>query len=252
MSTHQQHNSAPFAARTIHRFAGAIILAWLAITVIVTIGVPSLDQVEKEHMVSLNPTDAPSFKATQRMGEDFKQSGSGSAAMIVLEGQQPLGDDAHRYYDRLILQLKDDPKHVQHIQNFWGDPLTSAAAQSADGKAAYVQLDLAGNPGQTLGNESVEAVRHIVGRTPTPPGVTAYVTGPAAIVADMGNSGDRTVATVTLVSIAVIFITLLLVYRSVITTILLLTGGRDRIAGGPRNRRVSGPSRGCWPYYLRC
>ena len=223
MSTHQQHNSAPFAARTIHRFAGAIILAWLAITVIVTIGVPSLDQVEKEHMVSLNPTDAPSFKATQRMGEDFKQSGSGSAAMIVLEGQQPLGDEAHRYYDRLILQLKDDPKHVQHIQNFWGDPLTSAAAQSADGKAAYVQLDLAGNPGQTLGNESVEAVRHIVGRTPTPPGVTAYVTGPAAIVADMGNSGDRTVATVMLVSIAVIFITLLLVYRSVITTILLLT-----------------------------
>ncbi len=142
--------------------------------------------------------------------------------MIVLEGQQPLGDDAHKYYDRLILQLKDDPKHVQHIQDFWGDPLTTAAAQSADGKAAYVQLDLAGNPGQTLGNESVEAIQHIVGRTPAPPGVKAYVTGPAAIIADMGHSGDRTIITITLVSLAVIFITLLLVYRSVITVILLL------------------------------
>ncbi|EUA43802.1 MMPL family protein [Mycobacterium xenopi 3993] len=39
--------------------------------------------------------------------------------MVVLEGQQPLGDDAHRYYDRLVRQLEDDSKHVRHIHNFW-------------------------------------------------------------------------------------------------------------------------------------
>ena len=44
--------------------------------------------------------------------------------MIVLEGQQPLGDEAHRYYDGLVRQLKDDPKHVQTVQDFWGDQLT--------------------------------------------------------------------------------------------------------------------------------
>ena len=199
-----------------------IILAWLAIIVIMGIGVPPLEQVEKEHSVSLNPTDAPSFKAMKRMGADFKESNSDSVAMIVLEGQQPLGDDAHSYYDRLIRQLQDDPKHVQHIQNFWGDPLTAGAAQSADGKAAYVQLDLAGNLGQDLANESMQAVQNIVARTPAPPGVKAYVTGPAAIVADMGSSGNRTVILITAVSLAVIFIMLLLVYRSIITVILLL------------------------------
>ena len=36
-----------------------------------------------------------------RMGKDFKESDSDSFAMIVLEGQQPLGDDAHKYYDRI-------------------------------------------------------------------------------------------------------------------------------------------------------
>jgi putative drug exporter of the RND superfamily len=222
MSNHQLHNRAPLVARMIHRFSLPIILAWLAIIVILSIGVPPLDQVEKEHSVSLSPTDAPSFKAANRMQEDFKESNSGSLAMIVLEGQQPLGDDAHSYYDRLIRQLQDDPKHVQHIQNFWGDELTRAAAQSADGKAAYVQLDLAGRPGQPLGNESVEAVQHIVGQTPAPPGVTVYVTGPAALTVDMSRSGDRTVTTITAVSIAVIFVMLLVVYRSVITVILLL------------------------------
>jgi putative drug exporter of the RND superfamily len=217
-----KHTTQPFIARTIHRFSVLIILAWLAITVIVTIGVPPLEQVEKDHSVSLNPNDMPSIKAMKRMGEDFKETNSASVAMIVLEGQERLGDDAHHYYDRLIRQLEDDPKHVQHIRNFWGDPLTASAAESADGKAAYVQLDLAGDVGQTSGNESAQAVRDIVERTPPPPGVKAYVTGPGPMAADLGHSGNKTLILVTAVSMAVIFIMLLLFFRSVITVILLL------------------------------
>jgi RND superfamily putative drug exporter len=223
MTNHQLRNSPPFVARSIRRFSVPIILLWLAIIVGLHMAAPTLEQVEKEHSVSGNPVDAPSYKAAKRASEDFKQTDSGgSTAMIVLEGQQTLGDDAHRYYDRLILQLKEDPKHVLHIQDFWGDPLTSGAAQSADGKAAYVQLSLASNPGTNLGNESIEAVQRIVAQTPAPPGVKAYVTGPAAITADMGHSGDRTIVMMTAVSVAVIFIMLLLVYRSVVTIFLLL------------------------------
>ena len=111
---------------------------------------------------------------------------------------------------------------MQHIQNIWGDPLTATAAESADGKAAYVQLDLAGKPGTTEANDSTAAVKSVVARTPAPPGVKAYVTGPAAIVGDMANSGNRTVILITAVSLAVICTMLLLVYRSVITVILLL------------------------------
>jgi RND superfamily putative drug exporter len=223
MSNHQLRDSAPFLARTIHRFSVPIILGWLAVMVGLGVGVPSLEQVEKEHSIGLNSTDAPTFKAVTRLNEDFKESSSGGGiAMIVLEGQQPLGDDAHKYYDHLIRQFNDDPEHVTHIQNFWGDPLTAGAAQSADGKAAYVQLSLAGVQGTSLGAESIEAIQHIVEQTPAPPGVKAYVTGPSAIAADIGHSGDRTILTITAVSLAVIFITLLFVYRSIVTVILLL------------------------------
>ena len=137
------------------------------------------------------PKDAPSVQAMTRMGKDFKESDSDSFAMIVLEGQQPLGDDAHTYYDGLVRELRNDPKHVEHVQDLWGDRLTAAGAQSPDGKAVYVQLNLAGNQGTTLGHESVAAVRNIVDRTPPPPGVKVYVTGPAALVSDMQHSGDR-------------------------------------------------------------
>ena len=111
---------------------------------------------------------------------------------------------------------------MQHVQDFWGDPLTAPGAQSPDGKCVYVQLNLAGLQGRTWGTIRSTAVRKIVNRTPPPNGVTTYVTGPAALVADMHHSGDRTLLKITVVTMLVIFTMLLLVYRSIITVVLLL------------------------------
>ncbi|CPW78635.1 Probable membrane protein%2C MmpL [Mycobacteroides abscessus] len=206
----------------IHRLSVPIILGWLAIAVILSVSVPSLEQVEKDHAVAMNPDAAPSFQATQRMGKLFDESNSGVVAMIVVEGQQPLGEDTHRYYDDLIRQLKADTTHVQHVQDFWGDDMTQAAAQSLDGKATYVQVALTDPRQGVSANQSVEAVRGIVDRTQAPQGVKAFVTGPAAFAADLGPAGNRTVLLVTGLSLAVIFTMLLLVYRSVVSVILML------------------------------
>lgn len=212
----------PLFARAIHRSSVPIVLAWLAITIAVSVAVPSLEQVEKQRQVSVSPEDAPSIRAMKRIGEDFKESDSDSVAMIVLEGQQLLGDDAHRYYDDLVHQLEKDPSHIRHVQNFWGDPFTAGGAQSADGRAAYVQLSLAGNQSSTLANESVKAVRDIVAQNLPPSGVRVYVTGPAALIADVNDSGDKTVKKITATSLLMIFTMLLFVYRSITTVLLLL------------------------------
>src|SRR5246500_3614121 len=230
MST-EHHPRVPFIPRTIRRFSVLIILAWVALTLIVTFGVPSLEHVGEEHSVPLAPQDAPAVQAMKRMGQDFKASDSDSFAMIVLEGQQPLGDDAHAYYADLVRELRDDPKHVEHVQDLWGDRLTAAGAQSDDGKAAYVQVNLAGNQGTTLGQQSVAAVRNIVQRTPPPPGVKTYLTGPAALVADMQQSGNRSVLKMTAIGAVIIFAVLFIVYRSIITVVLLLlTVGLELLA----------------------
>jgi RND superfamily putative drug exporter len=212
----------PFIARTMRRFSLFIILAWVALILIVTLTVPSLEQVGQQHSVSLSPEDAPSVQAMKRMGKDFKESDSDSFAMIVLEGQQPLGDDAHNYYAGLVRELRDDPKHVEHVQDLWGDRLTAAGVQSPDGKAAYVQVNLAGNQGTALGDESVAAVRNIINRTPPPPGLNVYVTGPAPLASDMQHTGNKSVLRITVVTVAMIFTMLLLVYRSIITVVVLL------------------------------
>ena len=84
-----------------------------------------------------------------------------------------------------------DKKHVEHVQYFWGDPLTAAGSQSNDGKAALINAYLAGDAGGSQANESVIAVRDIVDKTPAPPGVKAYVSGPAALVADEFAVGEK-------------------------------------------------------------
>ncbi|WP_439116765.1 RND family transporter [Mycolicibacter kumamotonensis] len=220
--THHLSLSRLSAAGLVRKFALPIILGWVAITLLVSLAVPPLEQVAKDHPVSLSAKDAPSIQAMARLGHDFAESDTDSAAMIVIEGEEPLGDAAHHYYNELIAQLNADTKHIQHIQDFWGDPLTAGGAQSADGKAALVQLNLAGNQGEALANDSVEAVRDIVHRTPAPPGVRAYVTGPAPMVTDMNTSGDRAVLKILVATVSVISLMLLLLYRSFSTVALLL------------------------------
>ncbi|MEZ0364412.1 RND family transporter [Mycobacterium sp. pUA109] len=212
----------PFLARTIRMVSAPIILAWLVVAALLTFAIPSLEQVGKERAAPIMADDAPSVRAMKRIGEVFQESESDSTAMIVLEGDQPLGDAAHQYYDLLIRQLVNDPKHVRHVEDFWSDPLTAAGVQSADGKAAYVQVNLAGNEGEDLANESVRAVQGIVARTPAPPGVKAYVTGWTPLITDEDESGNKSVLKITVVSIAAIFTMLFLVYRSVTTVALLL------------------------------
>ena len=171
-------------ARAIRRYSVLIVLFWLGLAVLTNVFVPQLEKVAQKHNVSLSPHDAPSLQASNHIGKVFHEFDSDSAAMIVLEGDKPLGADAHRYYDGLVRKLSRDTMHVQHIRDYWGDPLTSAASQSTDGKAALVQVNLAGNQGESLANESVDAVREIVEHTPRPPGVTTYVTGPAPLITD--------------------------------------------------------------------
>ncbi|MCB0924002.1 MAG: MMPL family transporter [Mycobacterium sp.] len=209
-------------ATLIRRLCVPIALAWLALAAVTNTSVPPLEKVAEAHNVALSAQDAPSMIAMKHIGAVFKEFDSDSAAMIVLEGEQPLGAEAHAYYDVLVGKLERDTRHVQHVQNFWGDPLTAAGAQSPDGKAVYTQVYLRGNQGEGLSDESVRAVRSMVEQTPPPPGIKAYVTGPSPLVADQFDVGSKGAKKVTLITFAVIFGMLLWVYRSLVTVVLVL------------------------------
>lgn len=212
----------PFVAHTIRRLSVPILLFWVGLAAVTNIAVPRLEEVAKAHNVALIAPDAPSMQAMKRIGKVFHEFDSDSAAMIVLEGDQPLGAEAHRYYDTLIQRLSRDTTHVQHVQDFWGDPLTAAGSQSTDGKAAYVQVYLAGNQGEALSIASVNAVRDLVAQTPPPPGIKTYLTGAAPLITDQFQVGSKGTAKVTAITFLVIAVMLFVVYRSLVTMVLVL------------------------------
>ncbi|SLB40839.1 Putative membrane protein, MmpL [Mycobacteroides abscessus subsp. massiliense] len=212
----------PAFMRFVRRFAVPVLITWLFMTVAVNVLVPPIESVAREHAVTMSPHDAPAMIAAKHIGQKYHESDSDSMAMIVLESDDPLGEGAHQYYDNLVLALQADTRHVQHVQNVWGDPLTASGVQSRDGRAAYVQVNLAGDQGSTLGNKSVVAVREIVDNSTPPQGVTVYVTGPAALTTDMNEAADKSMLIMMAVTGAVIMIMLLITYRSVSTMLLVL------------------------------
>jgi putative drug exporter of the RND superfamily len=218
----EDHVRRPFVPHTIRRLAVPILLLWVGLAAVTNIAVPQLEEVGKEHNVALSSPDAPSLQATKHTGRVFHEFDSDSAAMVVLEGNAPLGADAHHFYNTLIGKLRQDTKHVQHVQDFWGDPLTAAGSQSTDNKAALVQVYLAGDQGEASSLESVDAVRDIVAGTPPPKGLNAYVSGAAPLVADQFEVGSKGSKKVTALTVLVIAMMLLVVYRSVVTMILVL------------------------------
>ncbi|MGV0748492.1 MMPL/RND family transporter [Mycolicibacter minnesotensis] len=216
LDRHQDpHVKRPFFAHMLRIFAVPIIVAWIVLTVLVNVLVPQLEVISEEHSAPLAPVDAPSMVASKLVGENFQEYKSNSTVMMVVVGEDELGDAAHHYYDEIVAKLVADKDHVEHAQDFWRDRLTAAGVQSSDAKAAYIMLNLVGNQGMTEANDSVVAVRQAIDDTPAPPGVQAYVAGPAALTADLREIGDSSLVKITLFTIAAIAIMLLIVFRSV-------------------------------------
>jgi RND superfamily putative drug exporter len=212
----------PVIARLIRVLSIPIILLWLLIAAVLSVITPSLDAVADKHSVSLAPHDSPAFQGMMNIGAVFKQFDSDSTAMVVLEGQDKLGDSAHEFYNQIVAKLMADHTHVENVQDFWSDPLTAAGSQSPDGKAAYVQVFLRGAQGTSPSHEAVAAVRDLVSSVPGPPGVKAYVASNTVLNADTSVAGHKSLKLMALVSIGVIAVMLLIVYRSIVTSILAL------------------------------
>ncbi|BBX22678.1 putative membrane protein, MmpL [Mycolicibacter terrae] len=215
-------NPRPGYMRLVRLLSWPLIIFWLLVTVGLNVLVPPIETVAREHAVTMSPHDAPSLIAAKHIGAKFEEFDSDSMVMLVLEGETELGPDAHRYYDTLVAKLSADHEHIQHIADLWGDPITAAGVQSSDGRAAYAQINTAGDQGSTLGNESIDAVRKIVASVPAPDGVKAYVTGQAALTTDMTEAADHSMLKMMGVTGVVIIIMLALVYRSFSTVALAL------------------------------
>ncbi|BBX66016.1 hypothetical protein MSAS_51900 [Mycobacterium saskatchewanense] len=214
----------PFIPRMVRTFAIPIILFWALLAVTTNTFMPQVERVAEELAGPMVPHYAPSQRALLHIGEKFHESNSTNLTMVVFEANRPLGDQDHRYYDDLMRRLEHDTQHVQYVMDLWGKPFTAAGAQSVDGRCTYVLLRLAGDIGQIQANQSVDAVRDIIKKDPPPPGLKVYVSGAAPLASDTLSIANASLNNVTIVTICLIVVMLLLVYRAPSTLLVPLLG----------------------------
>ncbi|BDD83121.1 putative membrane protein MmpL [Tsukamurella pulmonis] len=211
-------------ARFLYACSLPVIGVWLVLAGVLNLTVPQLESTVTAHAQSFLPDEASSVQALVKMGKYFGGGGSNNFVYVLLEGDEPLGDDARTYYNGLLTRLTADTEHVGSAMDLWSNADLAPVAESRDGKVAYVLVNLTGNMGTALAMESTQAARDIIAANPPPAGITAHLTGPSAVVNDeMVAINDSMILLIVLCSLLVTLV-LILVYRSVVTALVPLLG----------------------------
>lgn len=194
-----------------------VILSWLLLAGIGFLSVPQLEHVVEANSRAYLPTDATSNLAVARMGEAFRESQNSNLNSLILERQTPLTPQDLDFYVKLVNQLRGDRQYVHSVLDAWSDPATAAAGRSEDGKSAYAMVSIAGDVGTTTSNQALEHVRRVVSQAVPPAGLAVYFAGPGSAVADEIAVVDSNILRITMVTVVLIAVLLLIVYRSAIT-----------------------------------
>ncbi|MFW0788428.1 RND family transporter [Gordonia sp. CPCC 205333] len=214
----------PRLARFLYACSLPVIGLWLLIAGGMNLVVPQLESTVTSHAQSFLPDEASSVQALVKMGKYFGGGGSNNFVYVLLEGDKPLGSEAHAYYKQLLGTLTADTTHVHSAMDLWSNPDLASAAQSHDGNVAYVLVNLAGNMGTALAMDSTQSARDTIAASKPPAGVTVHLTGPSAVVNDEMVAINDSIVLLVVISALLVSVVLLLVYRSLITALVPLLG----------------------------
>ncbi|GFG74949.1 MMPL/RND family transporter [Mycobacterium botniense] len=208
------------------RWPWLVIGLWAAVAVALPLTCPPLDEMAQKHPLAILPSDAPSSVAARKMTEAFHESGSEDLLLVVLTNDRGFGPADETAYRKLVDALRRDTRDVVMVQDFLSTPPLRSVLTSEDHKAWVLPVGVAGELGTPRSyaafNHISDIVKHAVTGTP----LTAYLTGPAATVADLTVAGNRDRTPIEVAIAALVLIVLLVVYRSVVAMVLpLLTIG---------------------------
>ncbi len=192
-----------------------LIGGWLLFVVAVNVLVPQLETVVGRDSTPFVPTTAPSLRAVKAMDDTFGNGRSRSFIAVVVERDSGLTAADRAYVTRLAADLGRD-SHVAWVQDL-SEPQLRKALTSRDGKAMYFQVGVSGYTGAPTSVKQVDAVRDEAERG-KPTGLDVAVTGSSATITDMVVQVEHSIIKITIVTLVLIAIILMVIYRSVVVT----------------------------------
>lgn len=199
----------------------AVVLLWLVVIGGLTVTVPRLETVIAHDPTAFVPPDAPSIEAFTRMDEDFDTGRSQSIVVVAVEREGGLTRADRSFVQRTARELRADGRNVGGVTDLSTRGVL-ASLTSRDGESVYFNVGVPGATGAPPTARQIEAVRSVVHEDP-PTGLDVAVTGPAASIADVQGTIEHDIARITIITIGLIGLILLVIYRSVAVTALVLS-----------------------------
>ena len=194
------------------RFRWAIVVAWVAATVLANLFFPSLTSVARQSNTSSLPASSPSLQAA-RLATPFQGPNETPVAVVIARSSGPLTAADAAAAGRLSTRLAKvaGVRQVRYL------------GASHDDRAAQLQvlasINLATDgPAQHL----VASLRRTMQASALPTGLHAHLAGQVAAQADASQAGQRTVNLGQDLSILFILVLLLVVFRSLLAPLLTI------------------------------
>lgn len=209
------------------RFRFLILVAWVAAAAVALVFAPSLTEVGSTDQSSFLPATTESIEARTVLERAFPKEVSAGSATIAFVRDSGLSEADSTYIGQVASWITgpDAPAElrdiVSSVQTPASDPQLATLMRSPDGKLEMmtVNMTVSSLAGGAAG--AVDALRAHLDET-EPAGMQAHVTGSAGISLDYMNAIVKGTDSTLLVTIALVVVILLLVYRAPLAALVPL------------------------------
>lgn len=212
-------------ARVVVRWWWAVILAWVGLAAVLHALAPPFSQVATYDNTAFLAEDAPAMVGGQLLAEGWPDDDfSRTAAIALVRPDAPLTEADLEHVRGLLAWLRspDAPRHVGDVTTHLDDPALASAFLADDGQAMFVLVGFEVPAFTPPANETVEQLRQHVEESSPPAGLEVHVTGSVAVAADQAAAIDRSVNRTHMITIVLVLLILLGVYRSPVTPLVPL------------------------------
>jgi RND superfamily putative drug exporter len=213
-----------FLASFSHRFKWGIVLIWLAAAITLFLVAPKLSEVGVTDQSQFLPQDTESAMASTILEEKFATSSqtAPSSGLIVIYNDQGLSDTDMQHAQQLHDWLVSDaaPSAISSVVSIFESETLSATLISSDNTAMLMSVYFSAPALDTSTEEAINQVRAYIEENANSSQI--YFSGDAGLMTDLFQSVQDTIDRTTLVTIILVIVLLLIIYRSPVAVLLPL------------------------------
>jgi len=210
-------------AHIVDRFFVLVILAWILGMGLLTAVSPKLIDVAVTDQTAFLSMDSPSVRASLASARVWPGEEISRTAAVTLTRESGLTAADEEYLKSLEswLNSPSKPDVISHTSSPSSRPEMKASLGSADGKVRMILISFSSSPFTPPVNKAVGDIRARIKAT-APEGLSVHVTGTCAVAADQARAINDSVGRTTYITLILIVVILLWVYRSPVAVIVPL------------------------------